>query len=438
MIYDAFRTNGGPTQYAPNPSAVTVDVLEIGFICAVLMLFICFALTIPGYKGISSMYFTMRIVISLFIGSAILLGVLGHEWEKAEIVTRTPYKAFANREITAHIGIKIGLGAVNITLKGDPVHQNLSTSDNVEVVETINYNERFNWAWRQGRIGFGPYAGRISREFRAAQYRGIPLPILWVAEYFTLDGELIRWGRSYRTAGWYTNEVLWTSFPLWVLANIMTFMVLFYAGWMFVLTGLCMLTSTIIWATIKWGYQPLVIPFEDAHLSTHYGPSFWLVIGGGIVSIIYGIVIVVMDFYFKRQLAEYFGHDILRDTDDISPKTEEPEMGTQENTGGVRKRIIRATQRRYSRRPRSDLYENITRRRSIVDNDERITTFHGAAQRKSRAYIQNKPAIPTPRSRDVQSSAGPSQPSVRYESRYAQNNPVYEDTIVEEQIYVNL
>jgi len=61
-------------------------------------------------------------------------------------------------------------------------------------------------------INFGvlPFvAGRIQQEFREAQFRGLPLPILWVAEYFTLDGELIRWGRSFRTAGWFTYIVLW-------------------------------------------------------------------------------------------------------------------------------------------------------------------------------------------------------------------------------------
>jgi len=316
MVYEAFRTNGGPTQYAANHSAVTYDVLEFGFIFAILVLFVCFALTIPGYRGSARIYFTMRLVISLFIGSAILLGVLGQEWESAEITTKTPYKAFTNKEITAHIGVKIGLGSVNITLKGDPIKQNLSSSESNVVEETINYNERFHWAWRQGRFGFGPYAGRISRELRTAQYRGIPLPILWVAEYFTLDGELIRWGRSYRTAGWFANEVLWTAFPLYIISNILTFTVIVYAGWMFVLTGVAMLSSTIIWSTIKWGYQPLVIPFEDAHLQTHYGPSFWLVIAGGIVSCLYGLVIVVMDNYFRLEIFAYFGVDFAKDTDE--------------------------------------------------------------------------------------------------------------------------
>lgn len=371
-IYGAFRTNGGPTQYPPNQSAVTADVLEVGFIVAFGILFLCFALTIPGYKGVSRLFFTARVSISLFIGSAILLGVLGQEWESAEIKTRTPYKAFANKEITAHVGIKIGLGAVNITLKGDPIQQNLSTTNKVDTIETINYNERFHWAWRQGRFGFGPYAGRIQREFRAAQYRGLPLPILWVAEYFTLDGELIRWGRSYRTAGWFTNEVLWTALPLWIIANILSFMVIFYSGCMFALTGLCMLTSTIIWATIKWGLQPLIIPFEDDHLQTHYGPSFWLVISGGIVSTLYGVFIVVMDLLFKRQISEFFAQDILLDTEEFYPENKYESKGVEEgsvseNSGGARRRFYsrRLTRRRQTQH---ELYESQRSSPSVISS----------------------------------------------------------------------
>lgn len=52
-------------------------------------------------------------------------------------------------------------------------------------------------------------AGEIAQELRAAQFKGLPLPILWIAEYFAVDGELIRWGRSFRTAGWFTWQVLW-------------------------------------------------------------------------------------------------------------------------------------------------------------------------------------------------------------------------------------
>lgn len=61
----------------------------------------------------------------------------------------------------------------------------------------------------------------MQQEFRAAQYRGLPLPILWIVDYFVIDGEGQRYGRFYRTAGWYTHILMWTAFPCWLLAVIL-------------------------------------------------------------------------------------------------------------------------------------------------------------------------------------------------------------------------
>ena len=77
--------------------------------------------------------------------------------------------------------------------------------------ETINYNERFRWGdtWQQGRLDFGIFGGQFNQEYRQAKYRGMPYPIAWIAEHFTLDGEQILWYRKFRVAGWYTHIWLW-------------------------------------------------------------------------------------------------------------------------------------------------------------------------------------------------------------------------------------
>lgn len=75
--------------------------------------------------------------------------------------------------------------------------------------EHIDYNEHFSWEWSQGRFGFGYYAGRFNRDYRRAVYRGLPIPILQLAEYFTFDGEGIRFGRHYKTAGYYAHIMMW-------------------------------------------------------------------------------------------------------------------------------------------------------------------------------------------------------------------------------------
>ncbi len=52
-------------------------------------------------------------------------------------------------------------------------------------------------------------ASQINNEYYSALEKGVPYPILLVAEYFTMDGESIRWGRGYRLAGFYTHALLW-------------------------------------------------------------------------------------------------------------------------------------------------------------------------------------------------------------------------------------
>ncbi|XP_065162202.1 dual oxidase maturation factor 1-like [Atheta coriaria] len=239
-----------------------------------------------------------------------LVGNFGQEWEVAHIHSKTAYKAGTNAEIDADIGVKIGLRSVNITLKSD-----VDSTWGALKGEVINYNERFEWTWEQGRFGFGPYAGHFQQEFRAAQYRGVPTPILWIADYFVIDGEGQRFGRFYRTAGWYAHISMWSAFPCWIIANILSRTVLRYCGYSLGLCGFFQLMANLLWVLIK-NPNPLVIPFEDDTLVTKYGGSFWLTFVSGIICITLCIVIVIADNQWTYQLHNFFGLSALNSTDE--------------------------------------------------------------------------------------------------------------------------
>lgn len=162
--------------------------------------------------------------MALFVGLIILLSNFSYEWYSDEACVLTQYKAYIfpvgrHQEIQARVGLHIGLRGFNVTLKEMSLEECLDQSiegefgdyDRPFPDEDIDYNEQYYWAnpWAQGRLGFGRFAGRVSREFRQAQFEGKPYPVLWIAEYFTLDGEQIRWGRKFRQAGWYTHILLW-------------------------------------------------------------------------------------------------------------------------------------------------------------------------------------------------------------------------------------
>ncbi|XP_013403434.2 dual oxidase maturation factor 1 [Lingula anatina] len=306
-LFDTFRNKSGPTLYGPLKTPVTADVLEAGFIYAIAILAFSLLIILPGVRHKERIFYFVRVVVSLWIGSIIILANFGQEWELSEVHTKTQYRAGINHEINASIKVAIGLRSVNITLKGTPENQ---------VSETINYNERFHWdeepGWQQGRFGFGPYSGLVQREFRRGQYRGLPYPILWVAEYFTLDGEGIRWGRHYRQAGFYSHIMLWLAFPLWIICNILFFMVIRYGSYFLFFTGSCMVLANILYASIR-NPTELVIPWEEAVMEFHYGWCFWLCLITGVLSIVFSMIILFMDLRFPSEISTFFGVDVLQD-----------------------------------------------------------------------------------------------------------------------------
>lgn len=358
-LFDAFRVNGGPTIYPPLKTAWQADILESGLIFAFCILAFSFYIILPGVRGKEKFFMFIRITLSLFVGAVILLTNFSYSWETAQINTLTKYKAGIAKDITADIGVHIGLRGINITLKGVPEQQ---------INETINYNEHFSWEWRQGRLGFGPYAGRFNQEYRSAQLRGLPLPILWIAEYFTFDGEGIRWGRHYRLAGWYAHIMLWLAFPMWLLTNILFFVLLRFGAYFLAMTGTCMIIANIIWASIR-NVNELKIPFSAENiLDFTFGGSFWICLITGILCVVSGIAIVLLDCRKPSWMATFFGVDVLQDEDDAqeddgevenkpsarTDNTEMKEFGEEHDQGGNGKGASKAGGRAPLKPPMDD------------------------------------------------------------------------------------
>ena len=102
------------------------------------------------------------------------------------------YRAFSNEKVFGRLGIYIGLGHVNITLEAMPIFGNTTTMD-------VNFNERFLFE----------RPTQLKEEYQEALVKGLPFPILTVAEYLSVDAEGFCWGRSYRAAGYYASIFLW-------------------------------------------------------------------------------------------------------------------------------------------------------------------------------------------------------------------------------------
>ncbi|XP_021964730.1 dual oxidase maturation factor 1 [Folsomia candida] len=329
-FFDFGRSEKLPTQYSEQHSAAPIDVFTTSLILGWVIIAICFFAILPAYGKHKRRSLLVRIVASLFIGGVVLVGNYGHNWEIATAQIITPYKPYTHEEIKGEVGLHITLRGINITLTGAPLKHNVSDKSSLDY-ERIDYNENFSWEWAQGRFGFGYYAGQISKDFRAATERGVPLPILQIAEYFTFDGEGIRFGRYYRLAGWYAHILIWTAFGTWVISNILFSMIISSAVYFLIVTGLLQLSAIGVWTFLR-NPTEIQIPFQsgdnpedDLLLRTRFGPDYYLVLGNGIFCVLLGFLVMILNVLMPDEMCTFFGIDPLTIYDELLLSNDELE-----------------------------------------------------------------------------------------------------------------
>jgi len=317
--FDAFRENGGPTLYShSNRTAVTADAATLILYIVFITLFLAFVIIFPGVRRQRFTTFT-SVTLSLFVGTAILVGQHGSAWHVAEVEISSAYRAFSREKVMGTLGVHIGLNAVNVTLKAMPIYN--QSSD-------IDYNERFHW------VG----ATQMKEDYIAALQKGLPFPILTVGEYFTVDAEGFCWGRNYREAGYYTSIFLWMAFALWVLSNLLLIVVPRYGANLMTLTGVTLLFCNLIYYRLLPS-RPLIIRLEQSTIEFSFGWSFWLVLVAGCLCVLMGGAVSIIDLIYPHKFSTIlevdFGtpfdrHTIIEDSQEtkkkkkIVPKLEEP------------------------------------------------------------------------------------------------------------------
>merc|ERR1711953_440691 len=284
----------------------------------------------PGIRKERFTTFT-SVLLSLFVGGTTLIGICGCGWHTAEAEISSAYRAFSTEKVRGMIGVYIGLDHVNITLNAMPQYYNGSMD--------INFNERF---------GFEK-PDQLQVEFKKGLKKGLPFPILTVAEYMSVDAEGFCWGRNYRQAGYYTQIFLWASFALWLLMNIMLVIVPRYGAYLMSLTGAMMMFADLLYV---WNLpsRELKVPFEGVTLTFELGWSFWLVLTAGGLCMLIGISISVIDLIYPHKFSivmemdygtPFDRHTIIEDSHETKkkkkwvPKLEEPNNGL----GGLLRRF---------------------------------------------------------------------------------------------------
>jgi len=319
--FDLFRDNGGPTLYAySNRTPVIGDSTSITLYIVFATLFLAFFVVFPGIRKERFTTF-LSVTLSLFVGVSILIGTCASGWHTAEAEISSAYRSFSNEKIHGKMGIYIGLVSANVTLEAMPIYYKNRSMD-------VNFNEKFGFE----------RPTQLKEEYLAALKKGLPFPILTVAEYMSVDAEGFCWGRTYRAAGYYTCIFLWSSFALWLLMNMLLVVVPRYGAYAMSLTGLMMLWST---ATYYWllPRQPLHVHIDEVILHFELGWCFWLVLVSGALCLMVGSSISIIDLMYPHKFSTvlemdygtpFDRHTIIEDSHETKkkkkwvPKLEEP------------------------------------------------------------------------------------------------------------------
>ncbi|GJQ77027.1 hypothetical protein Trydic_g15221 [Trypoxylus dichotomus] len=278
--FDAFRNDGGPTLYNfNNRTAVTGDITVITFLTIFCTLYVAFLIIFPGIrKEKFTTFFT--VTLSLFVGATILVSIFGSNWHVGSQSIVSSYRAFSKEKIQANLNVYVGLQHVNITLRA----LNWTTD--------VDFNERFYWY----------SSDQMGNSFREALSRGLPYPILTVAEYFNTGQEGLSWGGQYRTAGYFAIIMLWTAFALWLLMNLMLIVVPRYGAMLMTICGLLLL-GTVCGYLKLLPENPLVIHIESNIIDFHLGWCYWLIFAAGCVCALSGAIITTVEIVFPNSFS---------------------------------------------------------------------------------------------------------------------------------------
>lgn len=332
--FDLFREDGGPTLYPEsNRTPVIADVQALTVYIVFATLLLAFFVVMPGIRKERFTTFT-SVILSLFVGGTTLVGICGCGWHTAEATISSAYRSFSNEKIHGQVGVYIGLDHVNVTLMAMPQFYGNRSMD-------VAFNERFDF--------YRP--DQLQEEFRKGLKKGLPFPILTVAEYMAVDDEGFCWGRNYRQAGYYCSFFLWVSFAMWLLMNIMLVVVPRYGAYLMSLTGATMLFADFIYFWLLPSRE-LKIPFENnVVLTFELGWCFWLVLTAGGLCLMIGVSISVIDLIYPHKFSivlemdygtPFDRHTIIEDSHETKkkkkwvPKLEDPSSA---GLGGLLRRF---------------------------------------------------------------------------------------------------
>ncbi|XP_050165565.1 dual oxidase maturation factor 1 [Myiozetetes cayanensis] len=292
--------NGSYPFYPGANACFPFDTTQAVIITVFLSMLATFIIILPGIRGRGRLFWFLRLVMGLFVGAVVLTLQFTRDWETGWVQANTSYKSFSHAVVNVDIGLHIGLEGVNITLKGNPVNQ---------INETINYNEYFSWS----------FSSNYDHSYSEGLEKGLPSPILYVAEKFTSQSPCVV-HRQYRISGHYASATLWLAFCTWLISILLFSMsILLHGGYMLLLTATLILFSLLFFFTVR-NTAKCPIQFGPVSLKTDYGESFWLTLVTGLLCLLLGLSVIILNSVEPEKLKLIFNLDKRNGAEEVWDK----------------------------------------------------------------------------------------------------------------------
>ncbi|XP_064594670.1 dual oxidase maturation factor 1-like isoform X2 [Liolophura sinensis] len=367
--FKAFRNDYAYTSYGENRSAVTIDISLAAVIYASILVSLATLIATIGIRGKERWSTFIRVVYSLFIGAALLVSIFGHGWQTGSLYTKSFYTFVSRHKFEGIVGLKMGLSSVNITLSGSFSPHN----------SEVHYNERLQWF----------DVGQLQSEYNGCLEKGLPEPILSVASYFSYDDGGLRWGRSFKDAGYFAYVLLWTSFAFWLVTNVLLSSVVFYGSAMFLLSGITIDLAVIIYHVLQ-PQHVMKIPFQDGFLTLRYDWSFWLMVAAGILTTLLGLLLLLLDWVIPRKLSLFFLVDSLLEEDE-DETNHNLARSPNENNLTPRKRPYLSLLDNAVTKNGLTKSQTIDRQTSTLNGDIQINIYHSAEDVRTTTNLSRAP-----------------------------------------------
>uniref|UniRef100_A0A8D2NBS0 DOXA1 factor n=1 Tax=Zonotrichia albicollis TaxID=44394 RepID=A0A8D2NBS0_ZONAL len=242
--------NGSYPFYPGANACFPFDTTRAVIVTVFLSMLATFIIILPGIPGRRRLLWFLRLVLGLFVGAVILNVQFTRDWERGWVQANTSYKSFSPAQVSADIGLHIGLAGLNVT----------STTRVLTQLFGLISRSDIRYLLEQGQLdqvvhGFIPPLGYGEQSLSRFSKPGVLCCVLW--SFFRL------------------------AFCTWLISILLFSMsILLYGGQMLLLTGTLILSSLLLFSTARNSLR-CPIQFGPVSMRTDYGESFWLALATG-------------------------------------------------------------------------------------------------------------------------------------------------------------